>query len=245
MIENKYCVISYDKDAKILTKLVLSPDIKTDDLKSRIVVEKTLTDNDRNKSYKIRGSLECPFSGQMYITSEHEMGTRFNVFKTESYIDYLDLQKSITSHNLAWIHNIIDGLTEQEKIIHNENDFLLIPDYTWNDHTETSNLHVLAIVKDKSIMSLRDIRTCHLDLLKKIRTCGLEVIETVYGLEQNKVKMFFHYPPSTYLLHIHFMHINFYDGSSVERSHDLDSVIKNISGNENYYCDDMRIVSHT
>jgi hypothetical protein len=48
--------------------------------------------------------------------------------------------------------------------------------------------------------------------------------------------MFFHYDPSTYHLHIHFVNTSNYDSrSSVEYSHELNSVIFNLSICSNYY----------
>ncbi len=250
MNNNKFCTVSYDQDTKIMTKIIMAPDLCSEqypdqikELKSNITSERLLTDNGRFKSYEVKGMMQ--FSGIMYVASECDANvSKSKEFKTESHQDYQNLKKRIGPHNLDWIYNIVDGQKEQEKIIYNSDDFLIIPDYTWKDHEKISDLHVLAIAKNKTLMSLRDIGSCDLDLLKKIRKNGLKTIETMYGLPENKIKMFFHYPPSTYLLHIHFMHIDYcYDGTSFERSHNLDDVIKNVQMNENYYHDDMRISS--
>ena len=89
-------------------------------------------------------------------------------------------------------------MQNKKKIIHNNDDLLLIPDYTWNDHSKINDMHALAIVKNKTLMCLRDIEPCHLDLLKRIKINSLDTIRSVYGLPDNKIKIFFHYPPSTY-----------------------------------------------
>jgi m7GpppX diphosphatase len=69
--------------------------------------------------------------------------------------------------------------------------------------------------------------------MKKIT---LEKIEEVYGLKEENLKMFFHYDPSTYHLHIHFVNTLYTDcGSSVEYSHDLDTVIFNLGLDNDYY----------
>jgi m7GpppX diphosphatase len=64
----------------------------------------------------------------------------------------------------------------------------------------------------------------------------LNIIETKYGLKEENLKIFFHYNPSTYHLHIHFINIYYTNaGSSVEYSHDLDIVIFNLNLDTNYY----------
>ena len=48
--------------------------------------------------------------------------------------------------------------------------------------------------------------------------------------------MFFHYDPSTYHLHIHFINTRYTENwSSVEYSHDLDIVIFNLRMDRDYY----------
>ena len=69
--------------------------------------------------------------------------------------------------------------------------------------------------------------------MKKV-TCL--VIKEKYGIDECYLKKFFHYEPSTYHLHIHFSNITDKDvNSSVEYSHDLDTVIFNLFICSNYY----------
>ena len=57
-----------------------------------------------------------------------------------------------------------------------ETGFVLVPDLKW-DQKETENLYVLAIVRRRGILSLRELRPDHLTLLRKV-------------LEKGKVCMF-------------------------------------------------------
>ena len=69
--------------------------------------------------------------------------------------------------------------------------------------------------------------------MKKIT---LEKIEEKYNLKEENLKMFFHYDPSTYHLHIHFINTEYTESwSSVEYSHDLDTVIFNLKLDSDYY----------
>ena len=64
----------------------------------------------------------------------------------------------------------------------------------------------------------------------------LNVIKNQYEISESYIKMFFHYEPYTYHLHIHFVHINNQEcRSSVEYSHELNSVIFNLSICSDYY----------
>ncbi len=64
----------------------------------------------------------------------------------------------------------------------------------------------------------------------------LQVIREKYNLEQGDIKMYFHYEPSTYHLHIHFVNtISNQLHSSVEYSHELNSVMFNLNLFSDYY----------
>jgi hypothetical protein len=214
-----------------------------EEIMKKLCVTKPLTNNQRFRSYQVEGQI--PVSGQMFVTINADQPVvKSRSFRTESYEQYLSYRETMSEHNLGWIHGIIDGRAEQDKVIHHDDEFLLIPDYVWDSET-LGQLHVLGIVKDKSLMSLRDIGLQDLDMLKRIRETGLLIINQIYGLPDDKVKMFFHYPPSTYLLHIHFTHADVFDsGTSVERAHNLDDVIKNIGLDKDYYHGDLRIITH-
>ena len=67
-------------------------------------------------------------------------------------------------------------------------------------------------------------------------TITLDIIKEKYGFDKESIKMYFHYSPSTYLLHVHFLHIkNTECHSSVEYSHGLNSVIANLEIKSDYY----------
>jgi len=63
-----------------------------------------------------------------------------------------------------------------------------------------------------------------------------EAIEAHYGVKSGSVRMYFHYAPSYYHLHVHFTHLN-YDtpGISVGKAHLLDDVIDNLRLMSDFY----------
>ena len=153
----------------------------------------------------------------------------------ESYDRYLVFIKNYNIEKDKWIYNIIDGISEQKKIIYRDDRCIIIPPYTW-DSININNLHMLCIPINKTLRSIRDLVSTDIPLLEHMKRVTLEQIEEKYGLKEENIKIFFHYDPSTYHLHIHFINTkNTKSGSSVEYSHDLDMVIFNLKLDSDYY----------
>ncbi|KAL8685450.1 MAG: hypothetical protein Q9224_005812 [Gallowayella concinna] len=116
---------------------------------------------------------------------------------------------------LDWVFNIIEGRKEQEDIIFRDpgqdgakdEAFLLAPDLNWDRKTLTS-LHLLALVERRDIWSLRDLKKSHTVWLKHMREKILEATVKKYPtIEKDQLKLYFHYQPTFYHLHIHIVHI--------------------------------------
>lgn len=157
-----------------------------------------------------------------------------NIVK-ETYQQYIDKLPTRDTKKDKWIYNIIDGVSEAEKVIYRDESVIIIPNYTW-DEKDVKVLHVLAIPTDKSLRSIRELNMSHISLLEHCKKTTLKIIKERYLVDEERLKMFFHYTPSTYHLHIHFATItNKKCNSSIEYSHDLSTVIFNLSINTDYY----------
>lgn len=153
----------------------------------------------------------------------------------ESYEEYLEFIKNRDSEKDRWIYNIIDGTAEQNKILYRDELVIVIPTYTW-DSKNIDKLHILCLPTDKNLRTIRDLTLENVPLLKHMKEITLQQIEEKYGLREENIKMFFHYEPSTYHLHIHFINTGYTESwSSVEYSHDLDTVIFNLNLDSDYY----------
>ena len=153
----------------------------------------------------------------------------------ESYEEYIIFIKYRDSEKDRWIYNIIDGVAEQDKIIYKDSSIVIIPTYTW-DSINIDKLHILCLPTDKSLRTIRDLRVKHVSMLEYMKKTTLQQIKEIYGLKEENLKIFFHYDPSTYHLHIHFINTeNTEAWSSVEYSHDLDTVIFNLTMDSDYY----------
>jgi hypothetical protein len=244
-------VKKHDKATNIFEKYVISFGLDKKDSfdklrDSSIQNDDTIVENDDHYAVKISGTL--PFNGTYYRETklddiEHHDTKQVKTFISETYEEYLAKKVSIEDRTLTWIYNIIEGKKETERIIHDEQDFMIIPSFHWNQLTDPlQDIHLMAIVKDKTLMSIRDLRQSHIPLLTLIRTIGLNAIETKYGLTADMVQITIHYPPSTFLLHVHFNHINAkHAGTSINICYRLDDIIKNLELCDTYYHGVMRI----
>ena len=156
----------------------------------------------------------------------------------ESYLEYLKIISKRDWSKEQWVYNILDGNAEQDKIIYRDSQIVIIPNYTWTNtnNDNLSQMYLLVFPTNRNLHTLRDLNKDHIDLLIHIKTKTLEIIKTMYGFDNNIIKMFVHYTPSTYHLHIHFALIsNTEINSSVEYSHNLDTIINILKINSNYY----------
>jgi len=197
-----------------------------------IIIKKNIFNNDIYQKFEATLNIE----GQLIVCRDStKITTSTGNIIEESYDDYLKFLESYDMLRDQWIYNIIDGLAEQDKILYQDEEIIIIPNYTWNEK-KIEDLHILTIPKDKSLRSIRSLTGKNINLLKKIKEKTCEIIKLKYNLDSNVLKMFCHYSPSTYHLHVHFAKItNKNINSSVECSHDLTNIISNLEINPDYY----------
>lgn len=141
--------------------------------------------------------------------------------------------------SVDWVYNVLDHKTEQDRIIIEDRDtvsgFMLLPDLKWDGLTRET-LYCSAIVMDRTIKSIRDLRESHLPLLENIQEKSLKAIEEKFGIPPTQIRAYFHYQPSYYHLHVHFNYLK-YDAPGIfcDKAHLLDAVIDNIKLMPNYY----------
>jgi len=96
--------------------------------------------------------------------------------------------------------------------------------------------HWLAVVTDPALKTLRDLRGCHVPLLKTIYELSCDKIYEELGIERDQVLSYLHYPPSVYQLHIHFKYpVKAQTAHDAFRIHPLLSVINNLEIDADYY----------
>ncbi len=182
-----------------------------------------------------------------------KQGNKINCWKTslvcvnETYEDYLNKLRNVPESNYKWLYDIIDGKLEQDKILYSNNKFIIIPVSKWDENINDAlkNLHLMGVPVDKNIRTIRDLTSQHIEILEEIKLKGLQIISEKYYDNQNmndQIKIFFHYKPSTYHLHIHFTNISLYEQFyTTNHYHDFDMVIKNLTTSDTYYQQPMKI----
>lgn len=162
--------------------------------------------------------------------------TKFK-FRGESYSDYQKLiQPFAEKSDKTWIYNILDGKAEQERVLLDDPQFVLLPNGNWSGQVEEADqLHCLAIVKQKNILSLRDVTDDHYQLLGSILDKGFKVIENKYGIHQSRIRAYIHYHPTFWHLHIHFKLVENISPHEFDRIHSVFSILQNIQIQPHYY----------
>ncbi|XP_035018278.1 m7GpppX diphosphatase [Hippoglossus stenolepis] len=238
---------------------------KLDDQKAVVILEKTPIREDTLTDLFTNSTLKLEMRNDIYSTYWMQAPPHLNQIKTtvvcpatekhvkkyqrqesflveESGADY----ESITlpyiqkqSFSVQWVYNILEKKAEAERITYEDPDpevgFVLLPDFKW-DQKQVNDLYLIAIVHKRNIKSLRDLTSEHIPLLQNIFQRGKETILKQYNHPASKLKVYLHYQPSYYHLHVHFTKLGYEaPGCGVERAHLLADVIQNLQSDPKYY----------
>lgn len=199
---------------------------------SNIEITKTVFENDVFTKYEASANAH----GEYIVCNDASKAKkRQKIIVKESYGEYLDFIAGVDKEKDQWIYNVINNTAEQEKVVYRDPAVVVIPSYIW-DSKDVKKLHILCIPTDINIRTIRDLSFIHVPLLEHMKYVTLAKIDELYGLKEENLRIFFHYDPSTYHLHAHFIALtNFKSPSSVEYSHEYNSVMFNLSIDSNYY----------
>lgn len=138
---------------------------------------------------------------------------------------------------LDWVYNIIEGRKEAEDVIYRtplgrdgDAGFLMLPNLHW-DRKTIEALHLLGIVERRDLWSMRDLKKKHIPWLQHMRRKLVDAtVERYPQIDEDQLKLFFHYQPTYYHLHIHVVHVMLEATStqSVGKAVPLDSVIEQL-----------------
>jgi Scavenger mRNA decapping enzyme C-term binding len=139
-------------------------------------------------------------------------------------LPYLKEHEIGSEHNV-WIHRILDGQSEADLVIRRhpqtteEEDamlnYVLLPDSKWADRNNLKDLYLLCIVGRRDLYSLRDLSSIHLPLLRYLKAEIREALKSHFNLDWSDVKVFIHYLPTFFHLHLHIVQ-NLYDGPTLQ-----------------------------
>lgn len=168
----------------------------------------------------------------IYPASEMHLRKYNNSYRyyIETYEDYL--RKGDFLKN-SWIDNIILKKDVQEKVFFENDDYLIIADYKW-DQADMEKAYLLLIFKDSKLRSLRDLEDT--EILIKAKKIIYETTKSL-GIPEESLCIFFHYRPSYFRLHIHIVNISrsIHPIGSFSRIILLDDAIMNLNIDPGYY----------
>ena len=160
------------------------------------------------------------------------------------------IQSIVDGGSLNWISNVIQLKKETERLLFNNDQFVInidtkwrthpppftTPREEWYNHPSVEDLYCLAITKLPGIASLRDLRKEHVPMLESMIKEGLNLIKSTYGVEHDQVRVFVHYQPQFYHFHVHYTRLENEVGSTCERGHLLSDVVQNLDLDSEFYC---------
>lgn len=197
-----------------------------------IIKNKLILKNDIYEKYEATAEID----GELIVCNDANLMRRSEKkIIRETYEDYLKYIVKRDPKKDQWIYNIIEGISEQDSILYRDEYCIIIPTYMW-DQQSIDKLHILCLPTDITLRCIRSLNSTHIPLLEHMKRKTIEIIKNKYNLDEYYLKMFFHYEPSTYHLHIHFVNVAHSEArSSIEYCHELNTVIFNLSICSNYY----------
>lgn len=136
-----------------------------------------------------------------------------------------------------WIYEILAGTREQDSILHDDRDFLLLPDtHALNTNSVTN---WLVIFKNPLLKSIRNLNANHIPMLQKCKHICIRKLTQktdAVNFKQNQIMFYFHYLPSIFQLHLHICApYGQYTTNDLYKIHPLENVISNLSIDTDYY----------
>lgn len=154
---------------------------------------------------------------------------------TQTYDQYVTEMRPSVEKNVKWINNVLQKSVKGEDILY-ENDYCVFcPDLKW-DRIDMDNFYGLIIMKNNDACSLRDLNGSHIKMLEYIREDILTFIKKTYDIKEEEVRMYFHYPPAFWHLHIHVNLVkNLHPGLTLDYCWNLWNVIQNLKLDGDYF----------
>lgn len=139
-----------------------------------------------------------------------------------------------------WIYNLAAQFDEE--IYLDEEEWVLAKDkHPGND------LRYLIIFKDRNLKTLRDLRACHLHMLRYVQERSIKAVAQIHGLEvkmaRRQWRIFFHYYPSVFQLHAHIVAEPVM--RNADRMHDIRHVMRNLEFSSTWYRDALLLCTHS
>jgi len=152
----------------------------------------------------------------------------------------------IASHpatDIGWLHQILKKEKEVERILFEDTDsevgfmfnaFAPAEKVREDIKNDPETFQALVLVNRSDLTSIRSLEPAHLPLLRNIQTKVCAYATTNLGISSSHLRLFFHYKPTYFHLHVHVVHVG-HEMYINEKDYRLEDVIQNIELMGNYY----------
>lgn len=119
-----------------------------------------------------------------------------------------------------------------QEIIYQDEDIIMGPDIK---HKPSAPYYIIFVL-DENLCSMRDLNSSHLNLLHKIKNVGLTYVAKRENVSTDELRMYCHYYPSIWRLHIHVNLVrDKHESTSIDYTYKLFDIIQNISFCPDFY----------
>ena len=202
--------------------------------------------NKNDRYYKFKSIMNVPTEITIIKPFQHSDLYKYsnkNKYEyMETYDDYIkNTLPKINKIDKTWIIKILNKEAEAEKIIYENDNFILMPDISMQttniiQNNNINKIHYLAISKNQNIRCLRDLNEQNITMLEQINYIGKKIISEKNNILPSEIRSYVHYYPSIWVLHIHFDLCNTQNYfSNLDNCHLIHNIIENIKICNNYY----------
>lgn len=220
------------------------------------IIDPKLIDNDSEKAKSLvskiingdKGVVILSYNGNNYNYSVD--GVLINCKPTENKLTnhikeyiivretpsmYATFKQRINPKAPTWVRNIFNGSAEGEITYKKTKDYYLMPDFKWDQNPE--HLYLLVLFREYKLHSVRDLTNKHIAMLQNMRVDVLDYISSNFKINESKLRLYFHYQPSAWQLHMHIQHMDspIVNSNQSSKAITLTDIIQNLEQSPDYY----------
>ena len=150
-------------------------------------------------------------------------------------------EPTINPKSAKWVQAIVDGKSEQDRVLCKGQDFVMLADYGTGKRSlepYCSTKFLIVYCRD-DVRCLRDLRQKHVPVLRRMwAECTKWVLENCSSVRHAaELQFFVHYVPSYYWFHVHVTHATNPNKQEVTvgRGHFLEEIIAHLEKNDEHY----------
>jgi len=106
--------------------------------------------------------------------------------------------RDTTMDGPTWSRGLVASMSDPSNVLFEDADLCVI-----RDKYPKAKTHLLVLAKDPNLVTLKNLKSEHADLVRKMVKVGLDQAQSLDGVDSSEVKAGFHAVPSMTRLHLH------------------------------------------